>query len=107
MNILFVCSRNQWRSPTAEKIYNNINGINARSAGTASSARIKINTKMINWANIILVMEKKHKKQILEKFPEEASSKKIIVLDIPDIYQYMDNELIEEIKAKVNSSLDL
>lgn len=61
MNILFVCSRNQWRSPTAEAIYKNHTDINARSAGTSTSAKIKLTAKMILWSDIIFVMEKKHK----------------------------------------------
>lgn len=95
MNILFVCSRNQWRSPTGEQIYKNELGINAKSASTEPSARIKINAKLIDWADIIFVMEKKHKQRITEKFREEASQKKIIVLDIEDNYHFMDAELIE------------
>ena len=64
MNILFVCSRNQWRSPTGEQIYKNAQGINAKSAGTEPSARTKINAKLIDWADIIFVMEKKFKKPL-------------------------------------------
>ncbi len=105
MNILFVCSRNQWRSPTGEQIYKNVQGINAKSAGTEPSARIKINAKLIDWADIIFVMEKKHKQRVSEKFREEASQKKIIVLDIEDNYHFMDAELVEEIKTKVESYL--
>lgn len=60
MNILFVCSRNQWRSPTAETIYKNTSGLFVKSAGTEPSAKIRINYKHILWADLIFVMEKKH-----------------------------------------------
>jgi len=106
MNILFVCSRNNWRSPTAEKIYKNVSGINAKSAGTEPSARIKINTRLIDWAEIIFVMEKKHKVRLIEKFPEHLSDTPIIILDIPDEYKFMDPELIEHIKASVSPHLE-
>jgi len=105
MNILFICSRNQWRSPTAEAIYKNYTGINVKSAGTEPSARIKLTAKTIMWADLIFVMEKKHKQRIQEKFPQEISEKQIIVLDIPDEYKYMDKELIEEIETKVKPYL--
>lgn len=59
MKILFICSRNQWLSPTAEAIYKDHSGINVWSAGTESSARIKLSAKTILWADIIFVMEKK------------------------------------------------
>ncbi|MBU3660006.1 MAG: protein tyrosine phosphatase [Flavobacteriales bacterium] len=102
MNFLFVCSRNKWRSPTAEAIYKNRSGIHAKSAGTEPSARIKLNSKNIEWADIIFVMEKRHKQRILEKFQSVSAGKNIIILDIPDEYKFMDNELIEEIQSKVD-----
>ncbi|MDQ3048874.1 MAG: protein tyrosine phosphatase [Bacteroidota bacterium] len=105
MNLLFICSRNQWRSPTAETVFKNIQGLNVRSAGTEPSARIRLNAKTIIWADKIFVMEKKHKDRILERFPFEFEEKEIIILDIPDEYQYMDSELIEEIETKVNFHL--
>lgn len=101
MNILFVCSKNQWRSPTAEAIYKDYADLNVKSAGTEPSARIKLNAKNILWADLIFVMKKKHRQRMFEKFPNEISEKKIIVLDIPDEYKFMDSELIEEIEAKV------
>jgi len=75
MNILFVCSRNQWRSPTAEEIYKNHPEIKARTAGTEPSARIKLTAKMIHWADLIFAMEKKHKQRMLQKFPLELETK--------------------------------
>jgi len=50
-------------------------------------------------------MEHKHKKRLLEKFREEMAGKEVVVLDIPDEYQYMDPELIEEIESKVENYL--
>jgi len=100
MNILFVCSRNKWRSATAETIYKNHPEHQVRSAGTEPSARIKLNAKHVIWADLIFAMEKKHKQRIEEKFSEEIADKKIVIMDIPDEYQYMDKELIEELNLK-------
>lgn len=105
MNILFVCSRNKWRSATAETIYKNHPVHQIRSAGTEPSARIKINAKLILWADLIFVMEKKHKKRISEKYGSELIDKTLIILDIPDEYQYMDQELVDEIDSKVHHYL--
>lgn len=105
MNILFVCSRNKWRSATAETIYKNHPEHQVRSAGTEPSARIKLNAKHVIWADLIFVMEKKHKQRIKEKFSEEIADKKIVVMDIPDEYQYMDKELIEELNLKTHDYL--
>ena len=105
MNLLFICSRNQCRSPTAEEVYKNQPHIQARSAGTEPSAKTKISTKLILWADYIFVMEKKHKQRITEKYPDECRHKEIIILDIPDEYKYMDEELIDEIRAGVDAYL--
>ena len=105
MNILFVCSRNKWRSLTAETIFKNHPDHQVRSAGTEPSARIKINAKMITWADLIFVMEKRHRQRISERFPAEIDGKEIITLGIPDDYQYMDEDLIEELKTKASEYL--
>ncbi len=94
-HILFVCSKNQWRSPTAEKIWSKIDGVLCRSAGTSSSARHRITESDILWADFIFVMEQKHKKRIKEEFRLILDTTPIEVLDIPDEYQYMDSELVE------------
>jgi len=100
-NVLFVCSRNQWRSPTAEQIFRRGYAINVRSAGTASSAKRLISAQDLSWADLVCVMEYKHKQRICAAFPQLVQFKKIEVLDIPDDYQYMDDELIELLKASV------
>jgi len=105
MNILFVCSRNKWRSATAETIYQNHTFHQVKSAGTSASARIKLNAKLIDWADMIFVMEKKHKQIMHERFSNALNGKEIIVLAIPDEYQYMDEELIAEIETKAGCYL--
>ena len=105
MNILFVCSRNKWRSATAETIFKNHPIHQVKSAGTEPSARIKLSAKHLNWADLIFVMEKKHKQRIIEKFSSEIVHAEIVVLHIPDEYQYMAEDLIEELTAKVSNYL--
>jgi predicted protein tyrosine phosphatase len=106
MNLLFICSRNIWRSPTAETIYRNKAGIAVKSAGTEPSARIRVTAKLIEWADVIFVMEKKHKQRLTDNFPANIDDKPIVVLDIPDEYKYMDPELIESIETSVSAYLD-
>ena len=101
MNVLFVCTRNRWRSLTAEHIFKNKPGLVARSAGTASSARRKITKQDIMWADKIFVMEKKHEEILQHTFPTEIKKKEVICLHIPDEYQYMDSELIENLTTTV------
>lgn len=107
LNILFVCSRNQWRSPTAEKVWSNHPRISVRSAGTSPRARRTISAKDVQWADLIMVMEKKHKNRVVAEFTRMVSHKPIHVLDIPDEYKYMDEELIELVNLGVSNILEL
>lgn len=107
IKILFICSRNKWRSLTAEKIFHGINGYDVRSAGTENNARIKVTSGHIGWADMIFVMEKKHQQRIQEKFSTLLKGKKIIVLDISDDYTYMDEELIDILMSRVSEYLSV
>jgi protein-tyrosine phosphatase len=86
MNLLFVCSRNRWRSPTAEAIFKNHDFYHAKSAGVTASARIRLSQKMVLWADLIFVMEHYHKQKVKELFDTSLIKKEIIVLDIEDDY---------------------
>ena len=105
-NVLFICSMNQWRSPTAEKIYSARALLHVRSAGTSHKARRKVTSVDIKWADIVIVMEQKHRQFLLAKFPGEMKFKEIHVLEIPDRYQYQDPELIDELTQSIDPIID-
>jgi predicted protein tyrosine phosphatase len=94
-NLLFICGKNQWRSPTAEMLFKNHAIHQARSAGTSDKARIKVNQKLIDWADIVFVMEAKHRELINQRFARATAQKQLIVLGIDDNYRFGDSELIE------------
>ena len=104
-NLLFICSRNQWRSPTGEQIWKNNPNYNAKSAGTSPNAKRTVSSTDIRWADIIFVMESKHKNCIKAKFTRLLDYKTIHILDIPDECKYMDSELISELKLSVDPLL--
>ena len=104
--MLFVCSRNKWRSLTAENMYKNHVTLEVRSAGTEPSARVKINAKLINWADVIFVMEKIHKQKLLQRFPDQTKNATIIILEIEDRYPFMDAALIDEIQNSIQAYLN-
>lgn len=105
MNLLFLCSQNKRRSLTAEKLFDGCNGHNARSAGTENNARIKVTAGLIGWADVIFCMEKKHLRRIREKYAEELCGKKTIYLNIPDDFEFMDEDLQELLLSAVNENL--
>ena len=106
-NVLFVCSRNQWRSPTAEQVWRGHPQLNVRSGGTSPSARHTVSDSDIGWADVVIVMEQKHKSRLVAEFTRLLEEKPIHVLDIPDDYQYMDPELVELLEQSVGSVLGL
>ncbi|TAE40148.1 MAG: protein tyrosine phosphatase [Cytophagia bacterium] len=99
-NVLFVCSRNKRRSLTAEMIWKNDECWDVKSCGTSESSRIKINENLLNWADMVLIMEKKHLSMIRQKFPNVAQNKPIRVLYIADVFELMDDKLIELLRSK-------
>ncbi len=106
MNVLFVCSRNRWRSLTAEEIFKKKEWLSVRSAGTSPQARVKITEKLMQWADLVFVMEKKHKQLLMDQFPHLCAGKQMIVLDIEDEYSFMDEDLIEILKTSVSPYLN-
>lgn len=99
MKILFVCRENLQRSPTAEKIFKNV--YNTKSAGISPTARIVLTKADLDWADLVVVMEKYMQQEIARRFPEQHKKKKIISFNIPDIYLYMDPELVKLLRKKV------
>lgn len=106
IKILFVCGRNQKRSPTAAKIFQNDPRISVRSAGTSESSRRKISEADLQWADIVLVMESKYASRIKAQFAHIEKLPKLASLEIPDDYEFMDGELIDLIKSGVEDFLE-
>lgn len=100
--LLFVCSMNQLRSPTAERMFRDVPGYQARSAGVHDAARVKVTAGLLGWADVIFTMERKHSDRLRERFPAELAGKELVCLDIPDTYQFMDSELIDLLKASLS-----
>jgi len=76
LRVLFVCSRNKWRSRTAETIFKNNSDLQVKSAGTSNEARVKVSEKIIAWADLIFVMGRHHKEKLKEKFRSLMDQKK-------------------------------
>lgn len=104
-NLLFICSRNQWRSLTAETIFRKRDDIAVKSAGTVAKARVRVNSGLLKWADVVFVMEKKHRTYLLSRFPGETKYLELEVLDIPDEYRYMDEDLVAELEDVVEGWL--
>lgn len=107
MNLLFVCSENRLRSPTAEAVFSEYPGIRAIGAGTNSDAETTVSGDLIEWADVILVMEKSHRSKIAKKYQALLKDKRLVCLDIPDIYECMQPELVALLEARVPKYVQL
>lgn len=102
---LFVCSQNRLRSPTAEEFFSRLPGIECASAGVHESANVPLDPELIEWADVIYVMETSHRSKITKKFKKYLGSKRIVVLNIPDNYEYMEPSLIAVLERKAGPLL--
>jgi predicted protein tyrosine phosphatase len=99
--ILFVCSQNKLRSPTAEAVFSNAPNLVVRSAGLNNDAEVPLGVEDIEWAEIIFVMEQAQKRKLQKRFKASLKNQKLVSLGIPDDYEYMQPELIALLKKKV------
>ena len=100
-NVLFICSQNRLRSPTAEQTFASWPNVETASAGLNNDAESPVTPELLKWSNTIFVMEKAHRNKLAKKFRAHLAGKRIICLEIPDEYEYMDPDLVRLLKAKV------
>jgi predicted protein tyrosine phosphatase len=103
--VLFLCSRNRLRSPTAEHVFSTWPDIETDSAGLLADADVPLSTEQIEWADIIFVMEKNHRAKLSKRFRKHLNGKRVICLDIPDDHEYLDPVLVKLLEAKVGQFL--
>lgn len=103
--VLFICSMNRWRSPTAEQIFSEYPGVECSSAGLNRGAENPLTSELLAWADMIFVMEQAHKVKLSKDFKPYLHGKRVISLDIPDNYKFMDPALVKLLYAKVSKFL--
>lgn len=100
-NVLFVCSQNKLRSPTAEQVFAGRRDIEVSSAGTNNDAENPLSSELVEWVDISFAMEKAHRTKIQTRYRSALKGKRIICLDIPDDCKFMDARLVELLEANV------
>ena len=105
MNVLFLCSQNRLRSPTAEHVFSGRPGLEVRSAGTDRDAQVPVSVEMVEWADVIFVMEKHHRNVLRKRVGSALANKRVITLHIPDDYDLMDPELVRLLEESVGPYL--
>lgn len=98
MKVLFICNQNENRSKTAEQLFKG--KFETKSAGLYNQR--PVSAKQLSWADVIMVMDDEQRSEIAKRFPKHYLQKRILNLEIPDIYNYNDAKLVKLLKAKVN-----
>jgi predicted protein tyrosine phosphatase len=101
MKILFVCSANRLRSPTAEAVFADRPGLEVRSAGLDAQAVRPLTAELVAWADRLIVMEAHHRKTIRKRYRTTLGSRPVIVLGIPDEFEFMQEELVALLRKRV------
>ena len=100
MRVLFLCSKNRLRSPTAEHIFADHPDLETDSAGLNRDADVRLSDEQIEWADLIVAMEQSHRTKLSRDYASALRNKRVLVLGIPHEYEFMDEDLIALLKQK-------
>jgi predicted protein tyrosine phosphatase len=100
MRVLFVCHFNRKRSATAERVFGKDPSLEVRSAGTCEDALVRVNARMLEWADIIFTMDEGQQRDLSQMFPDHPAFAKIVCLGIPDEYEFLDPALIALLRER-------
>lgn len=103
--VLFICAANKLRSPTAEHVFADFPDIETDSAGLNLSADLVLSSEQLLWADLIFVMERTHRNKLSKKYKRHLNGQRVICLNIPDDYDYMDPVLVHLLKERVTPHL--
>lgn len=105
LHVLFVCSRNRHRSPTAEAMFADWPGIEVSSAGLKPDADNPLDAEQVAWADLIVVMERRHRDELRRRFRAQLRAQRVLCLDIPDDYERDDPVLIALLRKRMAGHL--
>lgn len=103
--VLFLCGRNRLRSPTAERVFSGRPGVEVASAGLNPDADTPCTPELLEWAEIVFVMERSQKAKLSRRFGRHLRSARVVCLDIPDRYRFMEPALVELLRARAGRHL--
>jgi predicted protein tyrosine phosphatase len=103
--VLFICSANRLRSPTAEQVFSKWPDIETDSAGLDASATVVLSSEQLEWADIVFVMDRSHRNKLARKYRANLREKRVVCLNIPDEFEFMQPELVMLLETRVGPYL--
>ena len=103
---LFICYYNRKRSATAERVFGRDPALDVRSAGTSDEAMVQVNERMLDWADVVFIMEDEQRRELNRLFPKHPALNRLICLEIPDKYEFLDPELVNLLQERTRPHLD-
>jgi predicted protein tyrosine phosphatase len=103
---LFICHQNRRRSATAERIFAKDPALDVRSAGTGTDALVRVNQRMLDWADIVFVMDEVQGRDLALMFPDHPGIGRVVCLNIPDRFDFLNPELVTLLEQRVLPHLD-
>lgn len=103
--VLFLCFQNRRRSATAERLFCKRTDLDVRSAGIGPDALVRVNERMLAWADVIFVMEEPHRRELGRMFPDHQALRRVVSLEIPDEYAFLDPVLVDLLTERVERHL--
>jgi predicted protein tyrosine phosphatase len=105
-HVLFLCHLNRCRSATAERLFCKRPDLDVRSAGTSPDAMARVNRRMLDWADEIFTMDAEQMRALVQMFPGHPALARIVCLDIPDDYLFLDPALVMLLEERLSPYLD-
>jgi predicted protein tyrosine phosphatase len=106
VRVLFVCHYNRSRSATAERVFCKDPRLDVRSAGTSTDALVKVNARMLDWADIIFIMDAGQQRWLNEQFASHPALTRIVNLEIADDYTFLDPRLVTLLQERANPHIE-
>ncbi len=105
IKVLFVCDANRLRSPTAQSVFGADPRLEVKSAGIRRDAAVAVTRDLLEWADLVFVMERSQRNLIRKRFEDQYRRKRIVCLYVPDAYDFMEPELVRLLTERVTPHL--
>jgi predicted protein tyrosine phosphatase len=103
---LFICHFNRKRSATAERVFGKDPSLEVLSAGTSEDALVQVNARMLEWADVVFVMDDEQCRALAQMFPGHPAVGRLICLNISDDYHFLDPELVSLLQERTSPHLE-